>query len=291
MWKDIERISGVPFSSSASVSSAQGDNSSLLAASDAVRRLETLRISSRDGKFDVEAKRLELLRIALDKENKTNSSIQIELNNTKVALLDASSRANDLEQTNNLLQETVDALRAENDAQRNDILKLSASAASKDAQLEQLLDLETQLSDLANSNKTLTTEHSKSCDALDIAEQRNMEQEAKIDRLEMRLSDVTKQQVKDKEAAQVELKQTRTILQTKLEHASEHLKEAEAREQIAHEAKREAADELPKLMAKFKSEREAIRAEMTKVRVHIPILSCDLPHDQCILSYSCSFFS
>ncbi|KAK1740178.1 WD40 repeat domain-containing protein [Skeletonema marinoi] len=63
----------------------------------------------------------------------------------------------------------------------------------------------------------------------------------------------------------MELKQTRMILQTNLEHAQEQLKESEARERRAHEARSEAADELPKLMAKFKSEREAIRAELTKL--------------------------
>ena len=252
MWKDIERISGVPFSrSSASASSAQqGDNNSSL-----------------------EATRLESLRIALDKENTANSSFQIELNKLKVALLDATSRATDLEQTNNLLQETVDALRDENQAQRHDFLTVSSSAASKGAQLEQLCDqvkdLESQLIDLANSNNTIKTGHATTCDALKIAEQKNVEHEAKIYKLQMHLSDVTKQQAKDKEAAQVEMKQTRMILQTKLEHAYEQLKESEAREQMAIEAKREAADELLKLMAKFKSEREAIRAEMTKVYVHV----------------------
>jgi hypothetical protein len=68
------------------------------------------------------------------------------------------------------------------------------------------------------------------------------------------------------------LKQTRMILQTNLQHAQEQLKESEAREQRAHEARSEAADELPQLMAKFKSEREAIRAELTKVGVPSDLL-------------------
>eukprot|EP00984_Skeletonema_dohrnii_P016426 scaffold7310_cov154-Skeletonema_dohrnii-CCMP3373.AAC.2 len=256
MWQDIERISGVPFSRSASFASSAGrDNSPLTIPADA------------DAKFD--ARRLESLRIALDKENQTNSSIQIELNQTKVALLDATSRANDLEQTNNLLQHTIDTVRAENDTQRHDLLLLTASDASKDTRLEQLHDqvnhLQTQLSDLANANNVLTTEHSQTRHDLEQSTQRNVEHESKIERLELSLSDAKKQHVKDKEAAQMELKQTRMILQTKLQHAQEQLKESEARERRAHEARSKAADELPKLMAKFKSEREAIRAELTKL--------------------------
>ena len=262
MWKDIERISGVPFSRSASAS-AQGDHSSLLA---------TATDTDDIGKFDTNARRLESLRIALEKENSTNSSIQIELNTTKIALLDATSQANDLEQVNNLLQETVNALRADNDTQSNALLQISARDASKGAKIEQLCDqvkdLETQLCDLANSNETLMEKHTATCDALKSSKQQNIEHETKIDRLEMRLSDLTKQHVKDKEAAQVELKQARMILQTKLEHALEQLKESEEREQLAIEAKSKAADEVPKLMAKLKSERDATRAEMTKVGVY-----------------------
>ena len=261
MWKDIERISGVPFSRSASASSVQRDHSSFFATA-----------TGTDDNFDTNARRLQSLRIALDKENSANSSIQIELNTTKIALLDATSRANALEQTNNLLQETVDTLRAENDTQSNDLKQMTASDATKSAKIEQLCDqvkdIETQLSDLANSNETLTEKHTATCNALELSSRQNNEHESKIDRLEMRLSDMTKQHVKDKEAAQVELKQARMILQTKLEHALEQLKESEAREQMAIEAKSKAADELPKLMAKFKSEREAIRAEMTKVGVY-----------------------
>ena len=262
MWKDIERISGVPFSRSSASSSAQGHHSSHLATAAAT-----------DDNFDTNARRLESLRVALDKENQTNSSIQIELNTTKIALLDATSRANALEETSNLLQETVDALRAENDTQSLDLKQMTASDATKGVKIEQLCDqvkdLETQLCDLANSNETLTTKHAATCNALTLSKQQNNEHETKIDRLETRLSDVTKQHVKDKEAAQAELKQARMILQTKLDHALEQLKESEAREQSAIEAKSKAADEVPKLMAEFKSEREAMRAEMTKVGVHI----------------------
>lgn len=271
MWKDIERISGVPFSRSASASSVQGqgDHSSLLATA-----------TGTDDECDINARRFESLRNALDKEKETYSSIQIELNTTKIALLDATSRANDLEETNNLLQETVDALRAENDTKSLDLLQMTASDANKGTRIEQLCDqvkdLETQLYDLANSNETLMEKHTATCDALKSSKQQNIEHETKIDRLETRLSDVTKRHVKDKQSAQVELKQVRMILQTKLEHALEQLKESEAREQMAIEAKSKAADEVPKLMAQFKAEREAIRAEMTKVGVHI--LRCDLPY-------------
>ena len=245
----------MPFSRSASASSAGRDNSPLA---------------------NPDARRLESLRIALDKENQTNSSIQIELNQTKVALLDSTSRANELEQTNNLLQHTIDTVRAENDAQRHDLLFLTASDASKDTRLEklhdQVKDLQTQLSDLANRNNVLATEHSQTRHDLEQSTQRNVEHESKIERLELSLSDAKKQHVKDKEAAQMELKQTRMILQTNLEHAQEQLKESEARERRAHEARSEAADELPQLMAKFKSEREAIRAELTKVGVPSDLL-------------------
>lgn len=120
---------------------------------------------------------------------------------------------------------------------------------------------------------------------LKLSKQQNIEHETKIDRLETCLSDTTKQHVKDKESAQVELKQARMILQTKLEHALEQLKESEAREQLAIEAKSKAADEVPKLMAQCKAEHEAIRAEMTKVGVHI--LRCDLPYFDCILLCLC----
>jgi len=245
----------VPFARSGS-SSASGsrNNSSVLAV-------------STDDKFD--ARRLESLRIALKKENETNSSIQLELNTTKVALLDATSRVNDLKQTNDLLQDTIATLRAENDVQRHDLLQMSASAANKGAQLEQLCDkvkdLETQFATLADSNNTLRTEQSQISHDLELSEGKNVEYESKIERLELRLSDVSKQHTKDKEAAQMELKQTRMMLQTKLEHAHEQLKESEAREQKAHEAKSKAVDELPKLMTKFKSERDAIRTEMTKL--------------------------
>lgn len=223
-----------------------------------------------DDKFD--ARRLESLRIALDKENETNSSIQLELNNTKVALFDATSRANDLKQTNNLLQGTIDTLRAENDVQRHDLLQLTASAADKDTQIEQLRDkirdLETQLATLADSNNTLTTEQSQMRHDLEQSEGKNAAHESEIERLELRLADVTRQHAKDKEAAKMELKQTRMMLQTKIEHAEEQLRESEAREQKAHEAKSEAVDEVSKLMTKFKSEREELRAEMTKVGMH-----------------------
>lgn len=157
MWKDIERISGVPFSRSASASSAQGEHSSLATT------------SATDDEFDTNARRLECLRIALDKENATNSSIQIELNTTKIALLDATSRANALEETNNILQETVDALRAENDTQSLDLKQMTASDATKGVKIEQLCDqvkdLETQLCDLVNSNETLTEKYTATCDA------------------------------------------------------------------------------------------------------------------------------
>lgn len=260
MWKDIERISGVPFAGSASGSASfarRDNNSSVLAV-------------ATDDEFD--ARRLESLRIALDKENEMNSSIQIELNTTKAALFDATSQANDWKQTNILLQDTIDTLRAENDVQRHDLLQLTASAADKDSQVEQLRDkvkdLETQHATLADSNNTLAMEQSQLRHDLELSEGKNAEHESKIERLELRLADVTRQNVKDKEAAQMELKQTRMILQTKLEHSQEQLKESEAREQKAHEAKSEAVDEVSKLMTKFKSEREAIRAEMTKVGVH-----------------------
>ena len=251
----------MPFSRSASSASSAGRDNSPLAIP-----------------LEFDARRLESLRIALDKENQTNSSIQIELNQTKVALLDATSRANDLEQTNNLLQHAIDTARAENDTQRHDLLLLTASDGSKDTRLEQLhdqvKDLQTQLSDLANSNNVLATEHSQTRHDLEQSTQRNVEHESKIERLEISLSDAKKQHVKDKEAAQMELKQTRMILQTNLEHAQEQLKESEARERRAHKARSKAANELPKLMAKFKSERDAIRAELTKVGV--PQICCHL---------------
>jgi hypothetical protein len=270
MWKDIERISGVPFTRSASTV----DNNSSLAV-DAKSKFDSI---------DASARRLNSLRIALDKENETKASIQIKLNNTKVALVDATSRANDAEQTNHLLRETIDKLRAENDAQRHDLLQLSASAANKGAQVGQLCDqvkeLKTQLLDQANSNTNLTTEHSQTRQDLELSKQRNLEQESELKRLQLCLADVKKRHEKDKEAAQLELRQTTMILQTKLQHAHEHLKESEAREQQAQEAKREASDELPKLMAKFKSEREAICAEMTKVCM---ILSLLLYHLECCL--------
>jgi len=249
----------VPFSRSATSASSAGRDNSPLAIP-----------------LEFDARRLESLRIALDKENQTNSSIQIELNQTKVALLDATSRANDLEQTNNLLQHAIDTARAENDTQRHDLLLLTASDGSKDTRLEQLHDqinhLQTQLSDLAHSNNSLTAEHSQTRHDLEQSTQRNVEHESKIERLELSLSDAKKQHVKDKEAAQMELKQTRMILQTNLEHAQEQLKESEARERRAHEARSKAANELPKLMAKFKSERDAIRAELTKVGVPSDLL-------------------
>ena len=86
-----------------------------------------------------------------------------------------------------------------------------------------------------------------------------------LKRLELCLSDATKQYTTVKEAAQVELKQRTMILQTNLDV----LKDSEAREQQAQKAKREAADEIPKLMTKFKLERDTLRAEMTKVRTRI----------------------
>lgn len=107
---------------------------------------------------------------------------------------------------------------------------------------------------------------------LEQSEGKNAAHESKIERLELRLADVTRQHAKDKEAAKMELKQTRMMLQTKLEHAEEQWRESEAREQKAHEAKSEAVDEVSKLMTKFKSEREAIRAEMSKVAMHPCIL-------------------
>jgi len=255
MWKDIERISGVPFTKSASIV----ENNSAIA------------VDAKLSQFDsIDSRRLDSLRIALEKENESNASIQIELNKTKVALVDATSRMNDAERLNHLLSETIDKLRADNDAQRHDLLQLSASAANKGAQLEELNDqvkqLKTQLLDLAHSNTNLTTEHSQTCYDLELSTQRNLEQETELQRLALWLSDVKKKHEKDKEAAHLELKQRTMILQTKLQHAHEHMKELEAREQQALEAKREEADELPKLMEKFKSERETIRAEMTKVR-------------------------
>lgn len=265
----------MPFarSASGSASSATRDNNSSILA------------VTTDDKFD--ARHLESLRIALAKENETNSFIQVELNNTKVALFDATSRENDLKQTNNLLQDTIDTLRAENDVQRHDILQLTASAADKGAQIEQhcdkVKDLETQLATIADSNKTLTTEQSQMRHDLELSEGKNAEHESKIESLELRLADVTRQNAKDEEAAQMELKQTKMILHTKLEHAHERLKESEAREQKAHEAKSEAADEVTELMTKFKSEREGIREEMTKVGVR---LRSDLPFVQCSLLHS-----
>ena len=252
MWEDIERISGVPFSRSAS---------------NATRGSSSLEINY-DAKSSNE-RRAESLRIALDKENEINSSIQIELNKSKADLLDITSRANELDEMSKVLQTTVDKLGAQNEAYRHDLLQMTATAAEKDVTIQGLCDkvkeLESQVSNVSNSNNNLVMEHSQARSSLELSKQQNLEQQSEIERLELRLSDETIQHKKDKEAAELELKQTNMILQTKLDHAYEELKESESREKEALKARREAMDEIPKLMVKFKSERDAIRDETMKV--------------------------
>jgi len=192
--------------------------------------------------------------------------MQTELNTTKIALLDATSRANDSENTIRLLKVAIDKLRYENDLQRNELLQF----ADKDTKLEQLdcqiKELRNQLSRLNTSNKALTSEHSQTLKDLETTRQQTLVQTTEIKRLDLRLTEAMKREAVDKETAQVELKQATMLLQTKLEHAQQQLMDSEAREKQAQDAKREATDALPKLLTKFQSERDLIRSELTKVR-------------------------
>ena len=105
MWKDIERISGVPFSRSTTSA-----NTSLL------------RGAGHTNDDSEETRRLDALRSALNKESESNASIRAELASAKVAVIDATTRANEAEETNRLLLQSVDQLRQENEMKSNEVL-------------------------------------------------------------------------------------------------------------------------------------------------------------------------
>lgn len=236
MWKDIERISGVPFSRSTSAKSVRQTHSSLLLA---------------DGHINDDndvTRRLNALRSALSKENESNASISAELASTKVALIDASTRANEVEETNRLLLQSVDQLRQENETKRSEVLQLTADkAAQLDESQAKINELQQTIFRLGTSNEDLVTN-------LEVKQQEKLEQDTEIN---TRLVERIEQEVKDKEAAQIEMRDTLV----KLEQTQQQLKDSEAREQDAQLKEKEAAEEVTKLTAKFQAERES----MTKV--------------------------
>ena len=236
MWKDIERISGLSFSqTTTSAKSVRQTHSSVLLAD-----------GHTNDDNDV-TRRLNALRSALNKENESNASISAELASTKVALIDASTRANEVEETNRLLLQSVDQLRQENETKSSEVLQLTADkAAQLDESQAKINDLQQTIFRLGTSNEDLVTN-------LEVKQQEKLEQDTEINTLVERIE----QEVKDKEAAQIEMRDTLV----KLEQTQQQLKDSEAREQDAQLKEKEAAEEVTKLTAKFQAERES----MTKV--------------------------
>ncbi len=238
MWKDIERISGVPFSRrSTSDATVRYTNNSSLQLAD----------GHTNGDSE-ETRRLDALRSALNKENESNASIRAELASAKVALIDANTRANEVEETNRLLLQSVNQLRHENETKSNEVLQLTADKAA------QLDESQAKINELQQTIFRLTTSNDDLVTNFEVKQQEKLEQEAEIKTLEERINSI----IVEKEAAQIEMRDTLV----KLEQTQQQVKDAEAREQDALLKKREAAEEVTKLTAKFQLERES----MTKVR-------------------------
>ena len=233
MWKDIERISGVPFS-------RHTNNSSLL------------RADGHTNDDSEETRRLDALRSALNKESESNASIRAELASAKVAVIDATTRANEAEETNRLLLQSVDQLRQENERKSNEVLQLTAyKAAQLDESQAEINELQTTIFRLTTSNDDLVSN-------FEVKQQETLEQEAEIKTLLERINSI----IVENEAAQTEMRHTLV----KLEQTQQQVKDSEAREQDAQLKQREAAEEVTKLTAKFQLERES----MTKVRFGSP---------------------
>jgi chromosome segregation ATPase len=241
MWKDIERISGVPFSRSTTSKSVRHTNNSSL-----------LRADGHTNGDSEETRRLNALRSALNKENESNASIRAELASAKVALIDANTRANEAEETNRLLLQSVNQLRQENETKSNEVLQLTADKAAH------LHEFQAKINELQQTIFRLTTSNDDLVTNLEVKQQQKLKQEAEIKTLEERIISATV----EREAAEIEMRDTLV----KLEQTQQQLKDSEACEQDVQLKQREAAEEVTKLTAKFQLERES----MTKVRFVLP---------------------